>query len=104
MGAGKLIRIHLNEADKRDGRPLFEAIVARCREHRMAGATVFRGLEGFGDTAPITRPHLLSADAPIVVVIVDSEENIDRFLPELEDLVDTALLAISRVQVRRVQK
>lgn len=104
MEAGKLVRIHLSEADKLEGRPLYEAIVALCRAHEISGATVFRGLEGFGETAPIHRKHFIGSDAPISVVIVDSEPKIQSLLPALEALVDTSLIAVSRVQVRRVTK
>src|SRR5882724_9503306 len=103
MEAGKLVRVHISEADKHGGRFLYEAIVDLCREHRIAGATVFRGVEGFGDTAPIHRPHLIGTDAPLSVVIVDSGEKIQNFLPVLESLVDTALIALSDVQVRRLE-
>jgi PII-like signaling protein len=104
MEAGKLVRVHISEAEKHDGRFLYEAIVDLCRVHRIAGATVFRGVEGFGDTAPIHRPHLIATDAPLSVVIVDSDEKIKNFLPALERLVDTALIILSRVQIRRLEK
>jgi PII-like signaling protein len=104
MEAGKLIRVHLSEADKHEGQPLYEAIVALCRARQIAGATVFRGLEGFGDTAAIHKPHLMASDSPLSVVIIDSEEKIQGLLPELERLVDTALIAVSVVRMRRIEK
>jgi PII-like signaling protein len=104
MEAAKLVRIHISEADKHDGRFLYEAIVDLCRVHRIAGATVFRGVEGFGDTEPIHRPHLIGTDAPLSVVIVDSGEKIKDFLPALERLVDKALIVLSQVQIRRLEK
>jgi uncharacterized protein len=104
MEAGKLIRVHLSEADKHEGQPLYEAIVALCRARQIAGATVFRGLEGFGGTAAIHRPHLIGGQAPLSVVIVDSEEKIQGVLPELEKLVGTALIAVSSVRMRRIEK
>ena len=104
MEAAKLVTVHFSETDKHDGRPLHEAIVALCREHEIAGATVFRGLEGFGETAPIHRSHLIASDAPISVVLVDSEPKIRSLLPALEELVGRSLITVSSVQVRRVQK
>jgi PII-like signaling protein len=104
MLAGKLIRLHLSEADKHEGQPLYEAIVALCRARQIAGATVLRGLEGFGGTAAIHRPHFIAGDSPISVVIIDSEEKIQDLLPELEKLVETALIAVSSVWMRRLEK
>src|SRR5262252_6392879 len=82
----KLLRLHITERDRFQGKPLYEAIVEKCRELKIAGATVFRGLEGYGDTAEIHRRHLLVHDEPIVVLIVDSEENVQRLLPALEEM------------------
>src|ERR1041385_4307465 len=95
----KLLRIHLSEYDRDHGRPLYEAIVDKCRELKIAGATVFRGLEGYGETAEIHRNHLLSHDLPIVINIVDSAENVERLLPVLEQMMHTGLIAISDVEV-----
>jgi hypothetical protein len=103
MEAGKLIRVHLSEADKHEGQPLYEAVVALCRTRQIAGVTVFRGLEGFGGTAAIHRPHVIASDSPLSVVIIDSEEKIQGLLPELERLVDTALIAVSAVRMRRIE-
>jgi uncharacterized protein len=101
---GKLVRVHLSEADKYEGRPLYEAIVELCRNREIAGATVFRGLEGFGETAPIHRRHLIASDAPISIVIVDTDLKIEKLLPALEALADTSLIAVSGVRMRRVEK
>src|SRR5215831_9708717 len=76
--SAKLLRLHFSESDKYRGKPLYEAIVQKCRELSIAGATVFRGLEGYGESAEIHRHHLIGHDQPIVVTIVDSEENIRR--------------------------
>jgi uncharacterized protein len=100
----KLLRLHFTERDRHGGKPLFEAIIEKCRELKIAGATVFRGLEGFGDTAEIHRSHLLMRDLPIVIQIVDSEENIRRLLPAVEAMMDKGLIAMSDVQVLRIQK
>src|SRR5512140_1333717 len=77
----KLLRLHFCEHDRYGDRPLYEAVVDRCRERKIAGATVYRGIEGYGETAQMHRPGMLSHDAPIVVTVVDSAENIARLLP-----------------------
>jgi|HubBroStandDraft_1064217.scaffolds.fasta_scaffold224450_1 PII-like signaling protein len=100
----KLLRLHFTERDRYRGKPLYEAIVQKCQELKIAGATVLRGLEGYGDTAEIHRSHILTHDLPIVVQIVDSEENIQRLLPILEEMMDKGLIAMSNVTVARIQK
>src|SRR5271166_3424775 len=100
----KLLRVHFTERDHHQGKPLYEAIVEKCRELKIAGATVFRGLEGYGDTAEIHRSHVIRHDLPIVVHIVDSPENIQRLVPILEDMMDKGLIAISDVSTIRIQK
>lgn len=100
----KLLRVHFTERDHYQGKPLYEAIVERCRELKMAGATVFRGLEGYGSTAEIHRSRLLIHDLPIVVTIIDTPENIQRLVPVLEEMMDTGLIALSDVSVMRVQR
>lgn len=100
----KLLRLHFRESDRHGGKPLYEAVVDRCRELRIAGATVFRGLEGFGETAEIHRHHLLAKDQPIVVTIVDTEENVGRLIPEVEKMLDTGVIAMSDVEYLRIEK
>lgn len=100
----KLLRLHFGESDRYQGKPLYEAIVNRCKELKIAGATVFRGLEGYGETAEIHRHHVMKKDQPIVVTIVDSEENVNRLIPELEEMMDTGILATSDVEYLRIQK
>ena len=100
----KLLRLHFSERDKYQGQPLYEAIVEKCRALSIAGATVFRGLEGYGESAEIHRHHLIVHDQPIVVTIIDSEENIRRLLPVVEEMVDTGLIAMSDVEVARIAK
>ena len=97
----KLMRIHFGENDKWQGRPLYQAIVEKCREMEIAGATVFRGIEGFGASTRIHRRHSwgFSSDAPIMVSIIDSPENIQRLIPELERMVEQGLITISGVEV-----
>ena len=100
----KLLRLHFTERDRFEGKPLYEAVIEKCRELNIAGATVFRGLEGYGDTAEIHRRHILAHDLPIVVQIVDTPENIERALPALEAMLDRGLIAISDVTAARIQK
>ena len=100
----KLLRMHFTERDRYRGKPLYEAIVEKCREMKISGATVFRGLEGYGEAAEIHRSHLLAHDLPVVVQIVDSEENIQRLLPVLEEMMDKGLISMSDVKMRRIQK
>ena len=100
----KILRLHFGESDQYNGKPLYEAIVHRCKELKIAGATVFRGLEGYGETAEIHRHHLIRKDQPIVVTIVDTPENLERLIPELEEMMDTGMIATSDVEYMRIEK
>lgn len=100
----KILRLHFSEQDKCDGKPLHEAIIAKCHELSIAGAMVFRGLEGYGESAAIHRHHFIGHDQPIIITIIDSDENIQRVLPVLEEMMDTGLIAISDAEVARVRK
>jgi len=100
----KLLRLHFNENEQYKGKPLYEAIVNRCKELKIAGATVFRGLEGFGETAEIHRHHLVRKDLPIIVTIVDTAENLERLIPEVEEMMDTGMIATSDVEYMRIEK
>jgi PII-like signaling protein len=100
----KLLRLHFCESDQFNGKPLYEAIVSRCRELKIAGATVFRGLEGYGEKAEIHRHRLIGKDQPIVVTIVDTPENLGRLIPEVEEMMDTGMIATSDVEYVRIEK
>jgi uncharacterized protein len=101
-GKAKLLRIHFGEDDKWEGKPLYEAIVTKCRELDIAGASVFRGIEGYGASSRIHKAHLLrSSDRPIMVSVIDTEENIKKLLPVLDEMVDEGLIAMSEVEVIR---
>lgn len=100
----RLLRVHISESDRFEHKPLYEAIVAKCREMKIAGATVFLGLEGYGETGEMHRGGLLRHDRPIVISIVDSPENIDRLIPAIEQMMSTGILAQSDVKMIRVQK
>jgi PII-like signaling protein len=101
---GQLLRIHISEGDTCKGKPLHEAIVAKCREMGIAGATVFPGLEGYGESAEMHKAHLVRKDRPLVIMIVDSAERLTALAPVVEAMMDTGLTAVSNVQVLRVQK
>lgn len=102
-GKAKMLRIHFGEDDKWNNKPLYRAIVEKCRELDIAGATVLRGIEGYGASTLIRKahPHLLSFshDAPVMVSVIDSEEKIQRLLPFLDSAVDEGLIAVSEVEV-----
>jgi PII-like signaling protein len=100
----RLLRIHISESDRYQGKPLYEAIVAKCREMQIAGATVFRGLEGYGETAEMHKAHLIRHDQPIVISIVDSAENLALLAPAVEEMLDTGMMAASEVWMVRAQK
>jgi PII-like signaling protein len=100
----RLLRLHFSERDQHGGKPLYEAIVERCKQLKIAGATVFRGLEGYGDSAEIHRHHLMSKDQPIVVMIVDTPENVARAIPELEAMMGTGMIATSDVEYIRIER
>jgi PII-like signaling protein len=98
---GYLLRIFVGESDKHGHHPLYEAIVLKAREHGLAGATVLRGLMGFGKhsilhTAKILR---LSEDLPMVVELVDSLEKIEAFLPLLDEMIKDGLVTLEKVRV-----
>jgi uncharacterized protein len=97
----ELLRIFMGEGDHCHGKPLYEAIVLEARRRGMAGATVLRGIMGFGansrmHTAKILR---LSEDLPIIVEIVDKPERIADFLPELDKMIDEGLITLERARV-----
>jgi uncharacterized protein len=101
-GKARMLRIHFGEDDKWQGKPLYEAIVVKCRELDIAGATVFRGIEGYGASTLIHKKHLLwSSDRPIMVSVVDTEQNIKKLLPVLDEMVAEGLIAMSEVEVIR---
>jgi PII-like signaling protein len=100
-GEGRLVRVFIGEADRWHGSPLYEAIVSRARAEGLAGATVVRGLMGFGAKSRIHTAKVLrlSEDLPIVVEIVDRPDRIDKFLPLLDEMVADGLVTVERVQV-----
>jgi hypothetical protein len=98
---GKLLRIFIGEADRWEGRPLYQAIVEEARRRGLAGATVWKGFMGFGahsrmHTAKILR---LSEDLPVLIEIVDAAEKIEAFLPDLDRMVREGLVTLERADV-----
>jgi PII-like signaling protein len=99
-GTAKMLRIHFGEDDRFQGLPLHQAIVEEARRQDLAGATVYRGIEGYGASSRIHRKHLLtSSDLPVMVCIIDTADKIERFLPILEGMVFEGLIAMSNVEV-----
>lgn len=100
-GEGQLLRIFIGESDRWQGMPLYEAIVRRAREEGLAGATVLRGMEGFGAHSRIHTARILrlSEDLPIVVEIADRPERIEAFLPLLDEMVQEGMMTLERVRI-----
>jgi PII-like signaling protein len=102
----RILQIHLCEGDKWRGKPLYEAIVAKCQELGLAGAIVYRGIEGYGTSARIHHESLwrMSRDAPIMLSVIDREEQIAKLLPHLDAMVEEGLITISPVDVIRFSR
>lgn len=98
---GKLLRIFIGEADKWEGKPLYETIVHLAKKESMAGATAIKGFMGFGCKSHMHTTKLLrlSEDLPIVIEIVDSEEKITKFLPLLDPMVKEGLITLEKANV-----
>ena len=99
---GSLLRIFIGENDRHENKPLYEWLVLAARSHGLAGATVLRGLEGFGahsrlHTAKVLR---MSADLPVVVEIVDTREKIESFMPVVDEAVGEGLATLEKVEIR----
>jgi hypothetical protein len=100
-GDGKLVRIFIGESDTWHGNPLYQAIVQRARAEGLAGATVVRGIEGFGAKSHLHTSRILrlSEDLPLVIEIVDTDERIEALLPILDEMVEDGMVTIERVQI-----
>jgi PII-like signaling protein len=102
----RMLRIHFGEDDRWQGKPLQEAILARCEQLGIADAIVFRGIEGYG---PSTRIHRsshwsFSKDAPIQMTIIGSDEQIGNLIPALDEMVKEGLVAASTVEAIRYSR
>lgn len=97
----QLLRVFIGEEDKHEGHPLYEAIVHAARKRGLAGATVLRGILGFGAHSRLHSAKVLrlSEDLPIVVEIVDEPEKIQAFLPELDAMIDEGMVTLEKVEV-----
>ncbi|MEU6623833.1 DUF190 domain-containing protein [Streptomyces litmocidini] len=102
-GRALRLTVFVGETDLWHHKPLYSQIVARAREAGLAGASVFRGIEGFGASSLIHTQRLLSLseDLPVAVVVVDTEEKIRAFLPQLDELVDEGLVILDDCEVVR---
>ncbi len=106
-GEGKLVRVFIGESDRLHGRPLYEAIVYAAREMGLAGATVLRGVEGYGADSVVHTARLLrlSEDLPIVIEVVEVPERLDPFVARIEAMLDDAncggLITLERAEIIR---
>jgi uncharacterized protein len=100
-GEGKLLRIFIGESDKHGRKPLYQAIVEMLREEGMAGATVLRGVEGFGANSHLHTARILrlSEDLPIVIEVADTAEKIEAIMPKLDEMVTDGMVTLERVEV-----
>lgn len=103
QGPALRLTVYVGENDRVHRRPLYSEIVHRAHAAGLAGASVFRGIEGFGASSRIHTSRILSLseDLPIVVVIVDSRQRVEAFLPQLEELVTEGLVVVDEVTVIR---
>jgi uncharacterized protein len=100
-GEGKLLRIFIGESDKHGRKPLYQAIVEMLREEGMAGATVLRGVEGFGAKSHLHTARILrlSEDLPIVIEVADTAERIEAIMPRIDEMVTDGMVTLERVEV-----
>lgn len=101
QGPGRRVRIYIGESDQWRGETLYAAIVREARKRGLAGATVARGIMGYGAASVIHEPHIfrLSNDLPVVVEIVDGDERMRAFLPLLDDMVQEGMITTSEVEI-----
>jgi PII-like signaling protein len=99
----RMLRIFFGESDKWQGKPLHEAILAKCQELEVASAVVYRGIEGYGSSTRIHRasPWKFSRDAPMMVTVIDREEQIAKLVPHLDAMVGEGLIVMSKVEAIR---
>ena len=102
-GKQTLLRIFVAEADRYHSKPLYQAIVEMLRREKLAGATVLRGISGFGAKSHLHAAHILaiSEDLPMIIECVDTRDNIDRILPEIDKMVTDGLVTLEQVEIIR---
>lgn len=95
------LRIFTGEKQRHDGKPLYEAVVLKAREHKLAGATVMRSPMGYGHSSLLHTANILrlSEDLPIIIEIIDTPEKIESFLPELQKMVAHGLITINEIEI-----
>ncbi|MDI3548612.1 MAG: uncharacterized protein PWR10_2264 [Halanaerobiales bacterium] len=101
MGKGKILKIYIGETDKWGHEPLYHALIKKFKKAGLAGATVVRGIEGFGLNSRIKSAHILqlSEDLPLIIEVVDKAEKIETILPEVKEMVKEGLITIEDVDV-----
>lgn len=100
---GYLLRIFIGESDKQEGRPLYEWLVLKAREHGLAGATVLRGVMGFGANTRVIHTfkiEQLSGDMPMVVEVVDTKEKLENFFEAIDEHIQAGLVTLEKAQIR----
>jgi PII-like signaling protein len=100
-GDGYLLRIFVGESDRYEHHPLYESIVLKAREDGLSGATVYRGVMGFGKNSTLHTAKILrlSEDLPMVVEIVDTLEKVEKFLPVLDGMISDGLVTLEKIRV-----
>ena len=98
---GVLLRIFIGEADRCDGKPLYKQIIKKAKELNIAGATVFRGIMGYGANSRVQTASFLrlSEDLPLVIEIVDNEDRIKTLLPWLDEVIDNGLVTMEKAHI-----
>lgn len=98
---GKRLRIFVGEAEQWQGRPLYQALLEMAQRYQLAGATVLRGIEGFGPEHRLSTERLpdISDNLPLIVEIIESETNIERFLPMLDQMVQRGMISVTPVEI-----
>jgi len=99
---GHLLRIFIGENDKFEGKPLYEWIIQKAKENSLAGATVIRGIEGYGASSRIHTSKILrlSDDMPVIIEIVDILEKIEKFIPLIDGAIREGLATVEKVEIR----
>jgi hypothetical protein len=100
-GERTLMRIFIGESDKYEGKPLYEALLERFRKRGLAGATVLRGIAGFGASSKVHTDKILrlSLDLPLIIEVVETDETIQGILPDLDELIGGGLITLERANV-----
>lgn len=98
-----LMRVFVSEADKTDGKALYEVLLKTLRTEKIAGATVLRGIAGFGAKSHLHKANILSLsqDLPIIIEVIDTQDNLDRVLPKIEEILHEGLVTFEKVRTLR---